>query len=89
LVITDTVQLSMWWTALCLRIRGLKWCNPRLMLSLSYPARLTSLLWQVRPPERLNRIRPAGRHKHVQRQQQYQQALDELSRGPSFTDRLF
>jgi hypothetical protein len=42
----------------------------------------------VRPPERLDRLRPAGRHKKAQRQLQYIQTLDELVRGPSVVDRL-
>jgi hypothetical protein len=89
MVLTETVQISMWWTNLCLRIRGLIWNDTRVFcLSLPGWQRL-SQLWQPTPPARIDRERPTGKHKQQQRDQRYQNVLDELSHGPSLTDRLF
>jgi hypothetical protein len=74
LVMTNTIQLSMWWISFCRRIRGLTSWNG-------------DNTWRERPPERIDR-RPTGRHKQDQRTRQYEQTLDELRRGPSFLDRV-
>jgi hypothetical protein len=60
MVLTNTIQLSMWRAAFCLRIRGFftggfRFCN------------WLSKLWTPRPPERIDRGRPKGPNKAEQR----------------------
>jgi hypothetical protein len=87
LVLTNNIQVSMWWTNLCLRIRGIIWTDKSNLRLLSSPVWLSEL-WQPRPPERIDRERPTGCNKKEQRDKRFQRDLEELARGPLITDRL-
>jgi hypothetical protein len=87
LVLTDNVQLLMWWTSFCLHIRGFLRTDLR-PITLPSCSTWLSQLWKAPPPERIDHGRPTGSNKAQQRQQRYQQALDELARGPPFIDRI-
>jgi hypothetical protein len=82
LVLTNVVLISMWWTYLCRRIRGPSWGK------FSFLPHWLLVLWEPKPPERIDRGRPTGKNKREKKQQQLQAALDEFSKGPSLTDRL-
>jgi hypothetical protein len=87
LVLTYNIQVSMWWTNLCLRIRGFIWTDKSNLRLLSSPVWLSEL-WQPRPPEQIDRESPTGCNKKEQRDKQFQRDLEELARGRSITDRL-
>jgi hypothetical protein len=84
MVLTDTVQLSMWWTAFCLRIRGY-------VTGGYHVSRIRTWLlnlWKPQPPERIDRGRPKGTNKSAQRQKRFDAELTELVRPPNLFKRV-
>jgi hypothetical protein len=84
MVLTNTIQLLMWWAAFCLRIREFFTGGFRIHRFCTW----LSKLWTPRPPERIDRGRPKGTNKAEQRKQRFTAEVNSLKQPPSVFKRV-